>query len=1030
MSQRNSHQEQDGTIWATASLRLGSNGVDLRRPSDPPALADLINARFLDERTLRRRDGYLGTSLVDGDTFPPLGDIGAGAWVYGHGNQVEGPLAYTHENVHLPIVKKGCSTFHFEGSDVVWTGDRLLVPQSDGPALGSSAFWWRDTSDTAPLARGIPAYLPAATDDYPPSEVSGSYIDTCLSDTQRFYVNTDGSGGLWALVLDRTSGQLLSRTEISGASNDPRECRVFISRSTPVVVWRDHAATALYISHWNGQAWSAASEVTADALAFDIAIVSTGFHLLYRTALGALKLTRYDGATAKTAPYGVNTTITTDNPGGGPVAITAAPDGTLGIAYVNNASAVEVFQLDGNAAVISNYIALFASNTAGFGLTICSRLLKDDNQRHEWVIHACTSAAAGVVIKAVKFDAAKVADVVSPLTTRFNSTLASKSFRVGDEVFAWLRSTNAGTHYLLGGVKSPVVAGYADREEALAMASVDGNYGLPGVAPDPNDPYTFTWVRSHSVGQYTHAGAVRVGTLDFLPQLSAVQYGRSMYLSGSAVKNYDGETLADAGFQDYPVEGSAYPAGTYQFRVYAVWYNARGERFESAALTFSTVFGISGTLLINTLPSVTQDGVIFEIYRTENGGSAFYLDGTVANSFDSATVSYTLGTADADLIKNAQDPHAPAVGITPTLESFGPLGCSILTVVGDRLWGAGGQVPAGQAQFSLLKTENAGAGFDDVAGSIDASGEGGAITSICGQNNAIVLFQRDRIFVLGGTGPDNYGNGSYSAPQLVLAAGATTHFGTTLIQPGVLYWGEGGPMLLEDNFTVRNVSSEVRPLTSGLTPTGVQSDTALMEVVWFTDSGDAVLFNYMAGSPRWAKWKTPSVVGCSPNALITDDGVLLVESDGAAGDNGAPFAFSLTTGDLRPEELREGYTLIRSVGINGQYLGDHKLRLRVYYNGSPLWGEETTWDPSNNTWLESGSSLSTLTPAQIDALAPRDRSGAYSTHKRTSRQACHYFRVEVSDISATGPTYLPYELAFEIGQKPGLGRTPVNTFTP
>lgn len=1037
MTARGSNQEPEGTTWDTASLRLGLEGMDLRKPTDPPSLADLINARFLDERTIRRRDGHLGTQLQDQSSFPALGSIGVGDWVYGHGNRVTGPLAYTDENAHMPIAAQGRAVFDFDGTQVCWTGDRLLVPQSEGPALGQSTYWWRDTSDTAPLARGIPAFLPLETDSYPASEVVGNYMDTCLSATYRFYLHTDDVGGIWAYVVDRTTGQLLSRTEISGASSDPRECRVFLSGSTPVALWRDAATTSVYMSSYTGTAWGASSTISTDCLAYDIAITSTGFVLIYRTALGGLKVTRFSGATSQTAPFGAGTALTLTTNANGPVAIAPAADGSMGIAYVSTAGDVKVFRIDANAAVVSNYVQVAASNTAGYGLSIACRLLKDSSGFYEWVIHACNAAANGVVVVAVKLDPALVADHVSPATIRYNSTLASKSFTVGDEVFCWLRSTNAETHYLLGGVKNPQVAGYADREEATARQQNGGNYGLPGVAPDPKYSYGFTWIRPYNTGQpYTRVGSVRVGDLDFLPALSAVQYGSTMYLSGSAVKNYDGEQLADAGFQDYPIvassttdiSGSLTP-GTYQYRVYAVWYNQRGERFQSAALTYSKLTGTGEIILtINTLPSVTQDGVIFEVYRTESDGQAFYLEGTVSNTFTAATVTFNSTMSDANLIKQEGDPHAPAVGVTPTLESFGPLGCSILTVIGDRMWGAGGQVPAGQAQFSLLKTANTGVGFDDLAGTIDVTGEGGTITSLAGLNGAPVIFMADRVYGIGGSGPDNYGSGSYSAPQLTLAAGALNHAGTTLIQDGILYWGLEGPLLLADNFTVVNISSPVRPLTETLTPVGVRSDVALMEVVWYCGT-EAVLFNYMGQKPRWARWTLPEVVGCSPDALMTSDGVMLVESADASGDNGAPFGFTFRTGDIRPEQLREGYLLIQRVGIVGSYEATHNLRMREFYNGSPLWEEETVWQPTNNTWLNAGSNLSGLTPAQIDAQLPRDRSGAYGTSKRTGRQNCHYLAVEVTDISATGPTFIPYELSFIVGQKPGLGRTPINTFS-
>ena len=58
MGSRNSDQDTDGIVYSTASLKLGTQGLDLRRPADPAALTKLLNARFLDEKTIERRRGY------------------------------------------------------------------------------------------------------------------------------------------------------------------------------------------------------------------------------------------------------------------------------------------------------------------------------------------------------------------------------------------------------------------------------------------------------------------------------------------------------------------------------------------------------------------------------------------------------------------------------------------------------------------------------------------------------------------------------------------------------------------------------------------------------------------------------------------------------------------------------------------------------------------------------------------------------------------------------------------------------------
>src|ERR1700685_2872403 len=189
MAQGNSNQDNDGIAWGATALRLGSDGMDLRRPAEPTALADLINARFLDERTIQRRNGYDGQALQSGDKFPAGPNVTPGTWMYGHGQ-----LVSSANNAFYPIALRGGATFSLGGIDVAWTGDRLLVPQNNGsPGIVTSTFWhrvydqWAGDAATKQYPRGVPAFLPLQTDVPAPAIVTGDWVEACLTTTLRTY---------------------------------------------------------------------------------------------------------------------------------------------------------------------------------------------------------------------------------------------------------------------------------------------------------------------------------------------------------------------------------------------------------------------------------------------------------------------------------------------------------------------------------------------------------------------------------------------------------------------------------------------------------------------------------------------------------------------------------------------------------------------------------------------------------------------------------------------------------------------------
>lgn len=1057
MSTRRSDQDTDGITWHAAGLRLGAAGMDLRRPAEPGTFSDLTNARFVDERTTGRRDGHLGRGLRDGADFPDVGSQSAGEWIYGHGHQlVFGVGTGARERHHYPIHLRGAATFRL-GTDVVWTGDRLLIPREGGhPALGASEFWWRGDPDEAPSGTrfpwGIPAYLPVMTDSTPPSDLGRKLVETCLTSTLRVYASIDNegiysTGGPLVLhVLDRETGSLIDRTVVTAAGN-AMAVKLVASGETPLCVIIDENNDISY-SSWTGIAWTPIEVHDTNVRLMDVSLTSGGALVAWATfADGEIRVCQFLAGEPvdlnHTTGHILPTTHAADLTDGH-MSMAVGPDGVIGVVWRSAANGVRIgLWTQAGVSIVEDELS--ADPLDGNTLSLTARRLKGSGGSTLWVAHLGNENARRV-------DTYTYHSQEGPglANSRWNTEIASKGFLVGDEVFIWLRSRNAGTLFLLPGTAAlPPVAAYADREEAPVRRAVyneadftEAYCPTPLVTPDPLDPHVYTWVRPYDNGDQP-TGGTRAGDIDFLPTLSVAAFGRSVYLSGSAVKNWDGERLSDAGFHDYPVivgtpvgatNGALTALGVYYFRVYPVRYNAKGERFQGAALTSDAVTLVGGEnsigFYIRTLPSVSTDDVVFEIYRTEAGGTTFYLDDTIANDFAAVggVIAYESVQSDASLRTQLADPHSTGVGNPAELEEFGPLGCSILVSARDRLWGAGGQVPPGVVQFSKLKEAGEGAGFDALAGYQDIDTEARPITSIAAFNDATIIFQRDRVNVLGGPGPNNLGGGGFDVPQLVLAGGAVTHAGTALTQEGIAYWGAEGPLLLTNGYQVLNIAAPVRPLTSTMTPSAVRVDVSAQEVVWYTSGGGAMLWSYSAGS-RWARWTGVPVAGVGDELLVTPSGRLLEPSPDAYGDDGVPFEFGGTTGALRPADLFSGSNVLGSVGLAGAYEGAHDLRFRLYYNGSPAWREQWIWDPNaDNGGLVAGTSLADLTAAEIDALPNRDRSGQYVVHRRVDRQNFHHFAVRFSDIASLRPTYTPYELSFEMGVKPRLGRIARQTF--
>lgn len=889
---------------------------------------------------------------------------------------------------------------------------------------------------------GIPAFIPTQIDSPVQEAVGGSLVDTAINSTLRVvaYTNKVTSDVTISTYL-RSSDYLLNTTVFSLGSVVVQLAARPCGR-VPIVFWLRTDGVLEY-TVWNGNGWEPKVIISSAAIAMDACSAGSGCHLAWLE--GGIKLGQFvDGATS-TDSYGFPTTlnIAADTVAPLQVALDVSPNGEIAVAWASASHMSTAVLSDKAVKLSSTLLVVDATLTVGaeHGLTLAYRGLRNSAGHVPYVIYLALTGTSSNSTFAYEIESLSALLTNFPIVKRrqarfYNSQLASRAFRVGDEVFVWIHGTNTDTRCLLAGVTKAQRCAIADREEAAVPVHMKtGLVNLPAVTVDPSDEHRLTWARMVDIAPYPIPGNARLGDMNFLPRLSTARFGRSAYIAGSLVRNWDGNELGDAGFHDYPRILAATPAtisgvlptGVYYIRVYAVRYNNKGERFQSVTVGSDAinVTGPTGSvdMLVKTIILSNHDDVQLEVYMTKAGLSTYYLNQVVSNNRDIDLVAFTITGNEA---VGPVDPHGPNAG--QEIEEFGPTGCEIVVTAGDRLWATGGQVPRGTAVFSKLIEPNEGAGFDAIAGFVVLDASGGALTSLVGfGDSAIVGFELDKIFIINGAGPGNLvGDSGYPAPRLTIADGASTHWGTLALPVGIVFWGADGPRLLNLGDGVAQICEPVVKLTKTLTPTGVRVDLTRNEVVWYTETGDAVLWNYSGGNSRWAQWDNLPIAGVSSNYLVTTDGHLLKPAS-TPKDDGRRFEFKFGTGLIRPEKLLQDYTKIRRIGLAGEYLGPHRVRITVYFDGSPMWSERYTWEPSANTWLAAAETFDALTAAQIDALATTDKSGGYSTHHRTERQTCKFLRVVISDCGDSG--FVPWELSFELGQKPGMGRTSVNTFT-
>lgn len=505
---------------------------------------------------------------------------------------------------------------------------------------------------------------------------------------------------------------------------------------------------------------------------------------------------------------------------------------------------------------------------------------------------------------------------------------------------------------------------------------------------------------------------------DFLPSLRSAKVGESLWFAGGVVREYDGNTLHEAGFLTYPqvtsalVAGGSLPtSGAPQYRVYLCHENAKGELHRSAALTHIADTPAAGNLTVRLtlpmLPFCSIGTVYWEIYRLDDGASVFKRVGTTTPS-SLATVRYTDTTYDdtgTTITSNAVDP-APAyspngLGI---LDRICPPNCTIIAEGKERVWFAGGGVPERSVAYSRLYDPGEAPAWNEAL-VVNVPGEG-AVTGVGFLADWCVVFRQNGSYVFGGPGPDNLGiSGDFDPPRLAVADSGCISPDSVLLLPfGLARQSQAGIRALTGDLNDMPIGQPVDEALDVTRPVYAAASSPLWQQArWTTDDGTYVL-DY-SGKPRWVRWTFDCNAMCTYNgrvAAATQDGNVLLECDedndtSKDGDRG--YDLNVQTGWLKPGASGGLANLDWWYLLGDWYAGnaDSGLHLRVDYDykvqGPQV--DERDWRPvevvsSNQDVGEadlSGSTYGTGTPTWYSTYGNFDLRRRF---KRRRASACRF----------------------------------------
>ena len=458
-------------------------------------------------------------------------------------------------------------------------------------------------------------------------------------------------------------------------------------------------------------------------------------------------------------------------------------------------------------------------------------------------------------------------------------------------------------------------------------------------------------------------------------------FGGASYISGGAMSMYDSGRVVEQGFADYPFsiveEGSAGAlTGLYNYVLVYRHINRKGEA------TYSRTYGpVSITVAAKNIvvsahaPTVTNkesgddsdQSVVLDVYRTEAGGTQYFLCGTSQYDVQTPTqavsfngwFSLTDNMADTTLESQPVFYRQPGVPGTP-VDRYPAPASAIICQHKDRLFSTD---PYGQRVYYTSFFVDGEAAWHNPAFSFYVHGGTGPITGIASMDGRLVVFKQNAIFLVDGDGPPESGpNGTeYSPPQrIVTEFGCIDHRSIVIVPDGIMFRSSRGFELLNRSLQVMYVGAKVWTSTKNYpyTTGAFMDDSSRVHFIcwdgYVSTANNCKVFTFDLQFGCWsvATFTDNNAIG---HGLMTDEGARFVAfntfcrwTDTETKLDGFETTIVPSSIILAPIKVStpQGRQRVYEVMVLAKKVGNHAIRLSLDYDYAGSFAFTKTWQPS------------------------------------------------------------------------------------
>jgi hypothetical protein len=525
-----------------------------------------------------------------------------------------------------------------------------------------------------------------------------------------------------------------------------------------------------------------------------------------------------------------------------------------------------------------------------------------------------------------------------------------------------------------------------------------------------------------TAGIYAQSGINLVNFTIGTSNVSAAEAASTLNLSGGFVWSYDGYVAVEQNFFTWPdyvtalwsASGgsmAAQPNGStntdaYYYQVIYAWSDNQGNRNVSApsipvAVT-TTGSGTTGsvTLTINTqrLTYKVANPIKLEIYRWSVANEIYYqvtsIELPLLNDTSVDYVTYVDTQPDADIIGNEILYTTGGV-----IEDISPPATSIITLFQTRLWLVDAEDP-NLLWYSKQIIENTPIEMSDlftlyVSPTIGAQGSTGPITALFPMDDKLIIFKKEAMYYINGTGPDNTGaNNQFSEPIYIASTiGCNNQQSLVLIPQGMIFQSDKGLWLLGRDLTTSYIGARVETLTTEAVVNTALTVPGTTQVRFTMSTGITLMYDYF-----FDEWGTfTGIPGISStlfqgmHTYVNDLGQVFQEMPGTYLDATNPVLMAFTTSWISLAGL-QGFERFYQCYLLGSYITPFTLNVQFAFDYNPSNTESHTVTPQafqpnwggDALW---GSNVAWGGPSQV-----------LSERVFPDRQKCETFSMSVNEI--------------------------------